>query len=112
MRGMNRYTGEALSDEAHLRQSIHDLLTTPIGSRVVLRAYGSRLPDLVDEPINELLDVELYSAVAEALDRWEPRFKLTGVSITGRSNTGRITLSVAGLIVANGEPIRIEGLTL
>jgi phage baseplate assembly protein W len=41
MQGMNRNTGRKLSGVDHLRQSIVDILTTPIGSRVMRRDYGS-----------------------------------------------------------------------
>lgn len=112
MRGMNRNSGLELTNAEHIKQSIHDLLTTPIGSRVMLRDYGSRLPDLVDEPINDLLDVELYAAVAEALKRWEPRFELRAVWISGRTNMGRITFGISGVVVSDGSPIRLEGITL
>lgn len=112
MQGMNRVTGKPLSGSDHLAQSIRDLLTTPIGSRVMLREYGSRIPELVDRPTNALLDVELHAAVAEALDRWEPRFRLTSVQITERSSAGRITISIEGVVVADGRAVRLEGITV
>lgn len=34
---MNRSTGAALATSAHISQSIGDILTTPIGSRVMRR---------------------------------------------------------------------------
>nr|VFK47168.1 MAG: hypothetical protein BECKTC1821D_GA0114238_104214 [Candidatus Kentron sp. TC] len=40
MAGMSAFTGKHFSDIAHLRQSITDILTTPIGSRVMRREYG------------------------------------------------------------------------
>ena len=52
MRGMDRNTGRALEGIAHLRQSIRDILTTPIGSRVMRWEYGSRLFRLVDAPLS------------------------------------------------------------
>lgn len=112
MRGMSRTTGKALSGDAHIIASIHDILTTPLGSRTMLPDYGSRIPELVDRPQNELLDVELQAATAEALDRWEPRFKLTSVWLSGRSSTGRITIGIEGTIVADGSVVRLEGITL
>ena len=53
MTGMSRFTGEKLdpNSDAHLVQSIGDILTTPLGSRVLRRSYGSELPDLIDQPI-------------------------------------------------------------
>ena len=45
MTGMSRETGRACDDElAHIRQSIRDILTTPVGSRIKRRDYGSLLP--------------------------------------------------------------------
>lgn len=110
MRGMSRTTGKALTGNDHIVASIQDILTTPIGSRVMLREYGSRLPELVDHPLNALLDVELFAAVAGALDRWEPRFKLLSVWIASRSAEGRITLGLEGQVVSDGTTVRLEGI--
>ncbi|MBU2714490.1 GPW/gp25 family protein, partial [Zooshikella harenae] len=77
MHGIDNQTGQTLSGIDHLKQSITDILTTRIGTRVMRRDYGSRLPDLIDEPLNGALRLELIAATAEALTRWEPRFKLT-----------------------------------
>ena len=41
MIGMDRRTGLPLSGIEHLRQSIEDILTTPLGSRRMLPEYGS-----------------------------------------------------------------------
>ena len=62
--GMDRVTGAALSGRAHMRQSIMDILTTPIGSRVGQREYGSRLPELIDAPLNEQGRQAIYAATA------------------------------------------------
>lgn len=43
MNGVNSRTGKRLSGVAHLRQSVRDILTTPVGSRVLIRDYGSEL---------------------------------------------------------------------
>ena len=75
--GMNRHTGEAISGDAHLAQSILDILTTPVGTRVMLRDYGSDLPAILDQPMNGEMLVDAYLAAAEALDRWEPRIELS-----------------------------------
>lgn len=38
--GMNRDTGEAVNDIDHIRQSVRDILLTPVGTRVMRRRYG------------------------------------------------------------------------
>ena len=78
---MNRTTGAAISGLEHLRQSVRDILSTPIGSRVMRREYGSLVPELIDHPDNNASQVRLFSAVASALLRWEPRFRLTRVGV-------------------------------
>ena len=78
---MNRTTGAAISGLEHLRQSVGDILSTPIGSRVMRREYGSLVPELIDHPDNNASQVRMFSAVASALLRWEPRFRLTRVGV-------------------------------
>lgn len=78
---MSRTTGLAIDEQAHLRQSIADILTTPIGTRVMRRTYGSQVPMLIDQPDNALTQIRITSAIASALMAWEPRLQLTGISI-------------------------------
>lgn len=81
MIGVDALTGGQLSGDAHLAQSIGDILATPIGSRVERRDYGSALFELVDAPLNPLTRIRAFAATALALARWEPRVTLTGVSL-------------------------------
>ena len=81
MIGMNAHTGELLEGRLHLEQSIHDLLSTPIGSRVMRRDYGSRVVDLVDRPLNQSTIAEIQAAIAMALTTQEPRIRLTRVQV-------------------------------
>lgn len=96
MSGMSRHTGEAIDDDAHLAQSIADILTTPLGSRVMRRDYGSRLPDLIDAPMNGETLVDVFAATAEAIDRWEPRLILTRVQVTSVTPGGQMALRLDG----------------
>lgn len=110
--GIDATTGKRLSGVAHLRQSITDILTTRIGTRIMRRDYGSRLPDLVDSPVNALTRVELFAATAEALEKWEPRFQLDRVFIESVAEDGRIVLALEGKHLLDGQPITIEGVKL
>jgi phage baseplate assembly protein W len=109
--GMNRATGRPLGGIAHLRQSIADILTTPIGTRVLRRDYGSRLFELVDDPINRGFATELIAATAEALTRWEPRLKLTRVT-PAVIEPGKVSLDLEGIYRPTGEPVRLEGIVV
>ncbi|AGJ99730.1 MULTISPECIES: GPW/gp25 family protein [Wolbachia] len=109
MRGMNASTGKELEGLNHLKQSIVDILTTPIGSRVMRRDYGSRLLELVDKPINRDLTLEIYAAVAEALQKLEQRFKLEKVKIT-EVKEGKVNISLDGIYLPNGKNIHFDGI--
>lgn len=109
MNGVNAVTGEALGGVAHLKQSISRILTTPIGSRVMRRDFGSRLFQLVDRPQDKNFAIEVFSAVAEALDKWEPRYKLTKIAIVSANANGNTVIDLEGEYLPNGEPIKLEG---
>ena len=97
---MNRTTGQRLDAVAHLRQSIGDILSTPIGSRVMRREYGSLVPALIDKPDNLATQTRFFAAAASALMRWEPRLKVDRMAITrDPSRQGRIALEITGSYV-------------
>lgn len=77
MSGMNATTGRALDGVDHIRQSIKDILTTRIGSRVMRRDYGSLLPELIDHPATPANLLRLGAASIMAILRWEPRVRIT-----------------------------------
>jgi len=96
MAGLSRTTGTALEGIEHLRQSIADILTTPIGSRVMRRDYGSNLPFLIDQPFNAHTRMLCYAATAMALMRWEPRVRLIHVSIALGDKPGAVVIDLEG----------------
>lgn len=110
MPGLNCHTARAVDGLAHLRQSIADILFTPIGSRIERRTYGSLLPELIDHPDNPSTRVRLYSAVAGALMRWEPRLRISRVRLASGPQAGQVALELEGVYVPpNG---RTEALAL
>ena len=109
--GVDRFNGKRLSGIQHLKQSIVDILTTPIGSRVMRRDYGSRLYQLIDAPINRETIIDIISAVAEALLRWEPRIRLNRV-ILSNIDLGSIHLTLQGQYLPNGKPITLDGIVI
>lgn len=79
-KGMSSTSGVAVEGDAHLRQSMADILLTPVGSRLMRREYGSAIFSLIDQPDNDVTRLRLISAAVIALWRWEPR--VTPVKIT------------------------------
>ena len=108
MKGLSAATGRAIAGEAHLRQSIADILFTPRGSRVMRRDYGSLLSELMDAPANRSTVVRLYGATAGALRRWEPRLKLKTVQLTRGDGAGAFVLRIGGLRTDTPQPTPVS----
>ncbi|MCO7516420.1 GPW/gp25 family protein [Pseudomonas guariconensis] len=107
MIGMDRRTGLPLSGQAHLRQSIEDILTTPVGSRRMRPEYGSQLRRYVDLPVNEGWKSAVQAEVARALGRWEPRLRLERVRVTAVVG-GQITLELVGSYLGDGVVMEVS----
>lgn len=95
MIGMDRHTGQPISGIEHLRQSIADILSTPLGSRRQRPEYGSKLRGFVDLPINAGWKSAVQAEAARALGRSEPRLKLERVTALSLLD-GKINMLVAG----------------
>lgn len=90
--GMRRATGLWTGDKLeHIRQSLHDIFTTPIGSRIQRRDYGSHIFDLIDAPMNPANRLRLAAALVDAASRWEPRVVLESAIIDSGMD-GRTTI--------------------
>lgn len=109
MIGTNATTGKTLDGLGHLHQSIRDILTTRKGTRVMRRAYGSNLPELVDAPTNPDTIVDIIAETAEALATWEPRVDVEQVTVN-TLEPGKVSLSVVGVYTPTGEPITVDGI--
>lgn len=104
--GMSQGNGRALTDTDHLRQSVRDILLTPQGSRIARREYGSLLSELIDQPQNPALRLQVMSAVYVALSRWEPRLTLDSITISS-SFDGSMVVELTGKR-NNGAPVSIS----
>jgi phage baseplate assembly protein W len=106
MIGVDRHTGQAISGIEHLRQSIADILGTPLGSRRHRMEYGSKLRRFVDMPVNEGWKSAVQAEVARALGRWEPRLKLDQVRVISVIN-GQINLKIVGAYLGDGVTLEV-----
>ncbi|MCX5571482.1 GPW/gp25 family protein [Kaistia nematophila] len=100
--GFGRDAGAALSGFDHVRQSIGVILTTPIGSRVMRREFGSELFDLIDRPMTDQVILAIYAAAVMAIARWEPRYAVLGCTLSQASADGIISLQLSGVYYPRG----------
>jgi hypothetical protein len=102
MSGFANQTFAPLSGVDHVLQSIGVILTTRPGTRVERRAFGSDIPGLIDQPMNEQTILSMFVAAAEAIDRWEPRFRLTHVDVPKAGPDGALRLAIEGYYLPGG----------
>jgi len=102
---MNRHSGTAMTELAHIQQSVADILTTPLGSRIMRRDYGSLIPELIDAPLTTLTRQRLIAATAQALARWEPRLQIEQVTV--HIDNAAITLNIQSR-TRTGMPLQVN----
>lgn len=107
MSGMDRHTGRSLSGWPHIRQSIIDLLSTRVGTRVHRRDYGSAAVELIDRPSSAETVLDRFVAIATALDRWESRVTLRGFRLISADADGNATIEIE-VADRTGNPLRLE----
>ena len=88
MTAINRNTGEIIQEDGAISaelvtglQNIYTLLSTPLGSRVYNRAWGSNLPNLLDLPINDTTQLLVSSQVAIDIEKNLYDFLVESVSV-------------------------------
>ncbi|WAB94600.1 GPW/gp25 family protein [Pseudomonas citronellolis] len=107
MIGMDRRNGQPLGGLAHLKQSIEDILGTPLGSRRMRPEYGSQLRRMVDLPLSEGWKSAVQAEVARSLGRWEPRIRLQSVKVSAVLD-GRVSLLLSGFYQGDGFQLEVQ----
>lgn len=93
---MSRAMGLAVTELEELQQSVGDILTTPIGTRVMRRPYGCDLFSLIDQPFNDATALQAKAVAVIALMRWEPRLNLTRIALTLGDAPGKAFVDLEG----------------
>lgn len=87
-----------------IENSIKDILQTPLGSRVMLPEYGSRLYELIDKKIDDEFRANLSWYVIEAVEKWEKRIKIDEVKLISL-NGHKLKIK---LILTNSEELSLN----
>lgn len=94
--GFDRTTGkiEMATDEEDVRQSLHILLSTSIGERILEPRYGCNLSRFLFEPLDTSLRTYIKDVVRDAILYFEPRVVLERVQVKAESSEGRLIIDV------------------
>lgn len=104
---MSRETGKSLIEIDHIKQSLEDLISTPIGSRLMRRNYGTNIAKLLDQPVSEALYLKCCSTIYTAILLWEPRVELSRIYVS-EINHGKTVLNLEGTLVQSGQSLNMN----
>lgn len=96
-KGFFEFTGDI---ETLVKCSIHQILGTKQGERVMEPEFGSRLLELLFEPIDEITIALARLYTIEAIEKWEPRVILNDVQIIVNADQSRIEI-YGSYVIAN-----------
>ncbi len=108
---IDRCSGSGISRSHRLKQSIQTILSTPIGSCVMRRDFGSRLYQLIDAPVTQQWFSLVYSESAEAIAKWEPDVTVTGFYAESKTQ-GKVSVTIDYIDSLSGENLKITGISL
>ncbi|MBF6812000.1 GPW/gp25 family protein [Acinetobacter baumannii] len=104
---ISRQTGVTISEIESIEQSIEDIVTTPLGSRVMRGDYGSIVPDLIDQPMNDVLVLKIYSAIYTPVTRWEKRISIENINIS-KIASGLMQLDLETVHTITGQSLNLN----
>lgn len=88
-----------LEEEADIQSSLHILLSTRLGERVMLPGYGCNMDSLVFEAMNLTLLTYMKDLVENAILYHEPRIELDKVVIDNtRQNEGFLLIEIKYMV--------------
>ncbi len=98
-------TLELVSAEADINQSLHILLSTSLGERVMQPSFGCNLVDYQFEPVGSNMLSFLQSLVENALLFHEPRIIVENITVTDAGSfdlfEGKLLIEVDYRIIEN-----------
>jgi Bacteriophage baseplate protein W len=110
MAGIDRHTGRLLGGWPHVVQSIMVIFTTGFGERMLRRWFGSSVPQLLGNSLNEATVVSFFTAIVTSLEvrerdtglPREPRFKLTKITPRKLDRSGELRVEITGIYMPRG----------
>jgi phage baseplate assembly protein W len=93
-----------VSGIALVRQSIETILDTEPGERIMLPDFGCGLRRYLMEPNTLATRTSMEVDITGALQRWEPRIRLTNVAVTPGEDPSLVWIEIAYVRVADLSP--------
>lgn len=112
--GTDRKTGQLITGERYLWQRLSDVISTPIGSLVGRREFGSRLFEVIDRNVTESYFMDVFIRLAEAINNPAnglDDFRLSTMRIE-TPEAHHVELFIIGELQADGRliPVHLEAI--
>lgn len=104
---IDRNTGLSISENEHIIQSLLDIATTAIGTRVMRREYGTILVPKVDAPMNAEYRMLLMSSLTMAFSQYEPRIEIRRINLKIK-NPGHPKVEIEAVKKRTGEVLTVN----
>jgi phage baseplate assembly protein W len=105
IKGIN--TVELVRAEEDIKQSLHILLSTTLGERVMRSDYGANLNQQVFEPMDAAFQTYVTSIVNDAITNYETRINLDSIDVAVDNEEGRIELTINFTIISSNSRANI-----
>ena len=93
MTATNKHSGRAiLSERERFRQAIADIITTPVGTRVLVGEYGCHAYRFIDYPAVPVTFQKIRASIIHAIRKWEPAAASIRVQISRTSGRYKATI--------------------
>jgi uncharacterized protein len=100
-------TLELVKGVEDIKESLHILLSTTLGERVVRSDYGANLLQQVFEPMDAAFKPFVTSIISDAITLYEPRINLDSVDVEVDNEEGRIVLTINFTVISSNSRANI-----
>lgn len=105
---IDRDTGELIQGWPRARRAIKTIVQTRFRTRLMRLYFGSNAPDLQDKPGNEFEILKAFHDIADAVNKWEPEFRVTNIHVDEAGPDGDYTLTVDGVYLPEQKNARVQ----
>ncbi|OFZ09771.1 MAG: hypothetical protein A3D92_12495 [Bacteroidetes bacterium RIFCSPHIGHO2_02_FULL_44_7] len=89
------HQAKMISGEEDVEASIHLIILTKLGERVMRNGYGSNIYELLFEPLNENMKTYMASSLKDSLADNEPRINVESLSLVQNDpGLGRVEIKI------------------
>ena len=81
--------------------SIRQIVETRMGERLMQPGFGSRIFELIGEPLSQVFEFKVKRFLTDAVKLWEPRAQVTGVNFAYEQHA--VTITYALVVTQSGQ---------